>query len=379
MSAEVSALLAGATHAVQEVEANARALFSSAPAEREREGQAHALTFTGSATEFFRIWVVNVFLTLLTLGIYAAWAKVRTERYFYANTYVAGHAFSFLARPTALLKGNLIVAVGLVLFFFSDYLAELPGALAILGAAALYGFTFSIPYLIYKALRFRAQESVYRNIRFGFRGTAGGSYEVYLWVNLLLPFTLGLAYPYIVSLRKGYFYDNLAFGKTRSFFSGESVRFYNFYLPVFAVGAALFVALLFPPTKVVDLSSSFLGEFGDVAFALLGLSVTRQYLYARVTNYCLEHTVFGLSESQAGFRSGLRARDLIFIHLSNLAAIILSLGLLIPWARVRRTRYMLSKIEVICDDPDAFTAGNGVGDGAVGEAAADFLDLDIGL
>ncbi|MDH4174015.1 MAG: YjgN family protein, partial [Betaproteobacteria bacterium] len=36
--------------------------------------------FTGSAREYFRIWIVNLFFTLITLGIYSAWAKVRKKR-----------------------------------------------------------------------------------------------------------------------------------------------------------------------------------------------------------------------------------------------------------------------------------------------------------
>ncbi|RYZ95608.1 MAG: DUF898 family protein, partial [Proteobacteria bacterium] len=32
------------------------------------------LEFRGQAGEFFRIWIVNTLLTILTLGIYSAWA-----------------------------------------------------------------------------------------------------------------------------------------------------------------------------------------------------------------------------------------------------------------------------------------------------------------
>ena len=35
------------------------------------------LRFTGSGGEYFRIWAVNRTLTVLTLGLYSAWAKVR--------------------------------------------------------------------------------------------------------------------------------------------------------------------------------------------------------------------------------------------------------------------------------------------------------------
>lgn len=39
------------------------------------------LRFTGTGAEYFRIWVVHLLLTLLTLGLYSAWAKVRKARW----------------------------------------------------------------------------------------------------------------------------------------------------------------------------------------------------------------------------------------------------------------------------------------------------------
>src|SRR5512146_3042572 len=68
----------------------------------------HPFDFRGDEREYFRIWIVNLALTILTLGIWSAWAKVRTERYFYANTRVAGTPFEYLARPLPILKGRII-------------------------------------------------------------------------------------------------------------------------------------------------------------------------------------------------------------------------------------------------------------------------------
>ena len=50
-------------------------------------------SFTGTGGEYFRIWIVNLILSILTLGIYSAWAKVRTNRYFYGNTQVDNTGF----------------------------------------------------------------------------------------------------------------------------------------------------------------------------------------------------------------------------------------------------------------------------------------------
>src|SRR5512132_4595905 len=67
------------------------------------------LQFTGQAGEYFKIWIVNLCLSVVTLGIYSAWAKVRRKRYFYGSTLLQGSSFEYLGNPVAILKGRLIV------------------------------------------------------------------------------------------------------------------------------------------------------------------------------------------------------------------------------------------------------------------------------
>ena len=43
------------------------------------------VVFTGSGSEYFRIWIINLLLTLATAGLYLPWAKARRLRYFMGN------------------------------------------------------------------------------------------------------------------------------------------------------------------------------------------------------------------------------------------------------------------------------------------------------
>jgi uncharacterized membrane protein YjgN (DUF898 family) len=74
------------------------------------------LTFTGSAREYFGIWIVNLALSVLTLGVYSAWAKVRRLQYFHRHTRLAGAPFDYHGSPIAILEGR-IVAVNLLLIY----------------------------------------------------------------------------------------------------------------------------------------------------------------------------------------------------------------------------------------------------------------------
>lgn len=123
----------------------------------------HRVVFTGSASEYFGIWIINAALTILTLGLYGPWAKVRREQYFHWNTYLAGHSFDYTADPWNLLKGRLLL-FGFVVSF-SIVGAVLPIVNLLFSAIAIA----VAPFVITQALRFRARYTSYRNIPFRFR------------------------------------------------------------------------------------------------------------------------------------------------------------------------------------------------------------------
>src|ERR1700679_3878649 len=120
----------------------------------------HDFEFRGRGGEFFRIWILNLALTLLTFGIYSAWAKVRTRRYLYGNTYIAGHALDYDPSPWRILIGR---AIALAFFLaYSVSVGVWPQALGLWYIA----FGFTIPWLIHSSLRFSARNNSYRNKRF---------------------------------------------------------------------------------------------------------------------------------------------------------------------------------------------------------------------
>src|SRR5437879_9460526 len=81
-------------------------------------GKHHPVQFTAAAGEYFRIWIVNLGLTIVTLGIYSAWAKVRKRRYLYSHTRIGGEGFEYRAKPLPILKGRLF-ALGLLVVLFA--------------------------------------------------------------------------------------------------------------------------------------------------------------------------------------------------------------------------------------------------------------------
>ncbi len=354
--------------------------------ERKYQPEQHQVEFTGEAGEYFRIWIVNTFLTIITLGIYAAWAKVRNRQYFYAHTSIAGHHFDYLANPIAILKGNIIIGALFLIYMLSGHFAPDMAPLIVLI------FYIILPFLIYKSLKFYAHNSAYRNIRFNFHGTLGQSYIIYIIKPLLIPITLGLYYPLWALNQKKYFFDNFAYGTTINNFEGKSDTFWKVYIIAFLqytgiifLGVLLigfFVSTLtFGDTLSQDQSS--LNKYLmliSMAFAYLvmlaGIALVQQYIYGRITNYCWSVSSLG----KLSFISTLQVGKLAWIRITNIMAILFSIGLLIPWAKIRRTRYILDNLTVVSSQSlDDFTADVEPDVSALGDAATDFIDFEIGL
>ncbi len=338
--------------------------------------------FTGSAGEYFRIWIVNTFLTILTAGLYAPWAKVRERRFFYQHTVMDGRPFDYTAPPVAILKGYLIVAGGIILYYIAKAYNPLYSLL-------VFGiFSLVLPFLIYKSLRFFARHSVYRNIPFHFRGTVRESYKTYLLYPLLIPLTFGLIIPYWAFQRKKYFFGNIAFGTTANIFEGSARPFYKLYgmVAVAVIVITIFVTIIFTLSaplivgtgmKAGTFNTAMIFFIFTVYFIMLVVSAfIQQYIYAWTTNYCWGHSALGTIR----FHGTLRGGHLFWIRITNIFAIIFSIGLLIPWAKVRRIRYIIGNLTVISDEGlDNFTADVSPDESAYGDAATDFFDIDIGL
>lgn len=157
--------------------------------------QTERFKFRGNAGEFFGIWFVNNILTMITLGFYSPWAKIRTLQYFYGNTELAGSSFQFTANPWKLLRSRVIAVLLLVLYFVSENMDTT--ASSIVFACLIIGYFVLAPVLLIFVLSFRTRYSIWRGVKFDFNRDYAGAYRVYL-APLAMLFILGasLAMPF---------------------------------------------------------------------------------------------------------------------------------------------------------------------------------------
>lgn len=152
-----------------------------------REVNAYALEFTGSGGEYFRVWIVNVLLTVVTLGVYTPWARRRTAQYFYGHTLVAGSPLEFVGRLRSMLFGFLIVA----LLFIAYNVALSTGQELVVNLLRLAA-VLAAPLILGSAMRFRLAATRWRGLRLRFVATWAQVYRASwpLFVLALLWFAL---------------------------------------------------------------------------------------------------------------------------------------------------------------------------------------------
>lgn len=333
--------------------------------------------FRGSGEEYFRIWLVNIALTLLTLGIYSAWAKVRREKYFHRNMIIDGSVFDYHGKPRAILTGRVI----LMLFFFLASFSESQGSTAKLIVSLLAVAVF--PWLLVQSMRFRARNTSYRGIRFSFSGEYLHALGLFLFHGGLCLLTLGLYFPAFLQKQKAFVAKNLCYGNTPVCFSGGVFSFYRglaFPLILWCLLLASLVAV-----ALVTLSGGKAGALIMVllyGLPLLGLLIVLMQLvlfpYARVvgTNLLWNHLAVG----QASFRSTQKVRSYLGIVLSNWVLTLLTLGFFWPLGQIRLAHFRAKNLTASgLPTLSKVTANERPEASALGSETMASIDLDIAL
>jgi uncharacterized membrane protein YjgN (DUF898 family) len=343
----------------------------------------HAMRFDGSGGEYFKIWIVNLALTIVTLGIFSAWAKVRNRRYFYGNTFLDGHSFDYHGDPKRILLGRLIALGILVAYYLTAMVTPLAGLVWV------PIFFIAAPWLVLSSFRFNARNTSYRNIRFDFHGGYGGAFKAFILWPLLAGLSLGTVYPLAHRARDYYQINNHSFGGKWFNAVIPAGRLYLIYLAglaILIVGAALaFMAfansgidLANMPQKGEPPTPAMLSFF--VLFAVIYMA-TFLFIYTlvgtMVRNLAISCTRLG---DELHLESRLSPFAVAWIAFSNLFLMVITVGLFTPWAHVRASRYVASRMAVSGPaNMEGFVASAAAPGSAIGEEVAGFFDFDFGL
>lgn len=360
--------------------------------ENPADPQAHLpVEFDGTAREYFGIWIVNLLLTIVTLSVWSSWAKVRRMRYFYANTRLGSDNFEFLASGWQIFRGRIIALVIIGLLSASQFISPWAQLVTTLIFLPLF------PWIVNMSLRFRARMTMWRNVRFAFKGNYWGAFGVFVAMPIAGIFTAGLLFPLAGQMAAKYVARNYRYG-TASFESEPDVG--KFYAAFFiAVGVMMAAGILMMIPFVTAIASAALAgdtKGGDInillknlgpmffsmifigfLFYIVGFIIAGQVYLALTRNAIINALRL---EGGHRFSSSLSGVKLAWITISNMAVVLFSLGLMQPWAATRVWNYQTSRYGVTPGAPiDAFVDEQREAVSAFGSELGDFEGFDIGF
>lgn len=322
--------------------------------------------FTGTGGGYFRIWLVNVLLSVVTLGIYSAWAKVRRIRYFHSHTLLGGQAFEYLADPVRILKGRLLA--GLVLAIVWLGLNFVP----VLGLVLFFGLWLLTPWVIIRSLKFNLGHTAWKGIRFRFDATYGQAFKAYALWPLLSLFTLGALWPMAARRRQAFIINHTFYGTSRFSFQATTGQYYKLFLGTLP---SLIIGLIIGGVVLIVLAPKIGFLAPAMMWCLIVLCVLASYL-PRAANLVFNHTFIG----RHAFESAQRTSSFARLVLVNALVLLSSLFLLRPWVVVRIHRYHVSHLRMrVKGGLDDFTAAPVEEQSAFAEEMNSMLDLEPGL
>lgn len=385
-----------------------------------------SLKFEGSGREYFKIWIVNVLLTIVTLGFYYPWAKVRNRRYFYANSILNDRNFEYHATGKQLFIGFLVAMTLFIVYVVIQQVSPI-GSLMLIGALFI-----AIPWLIWRSMMFNMRMTSFSNVRFDFAGQLRDSYMnffVYpvllmigyvvlaIGVEVLMPilgmgltsvisFVVFLTFivfavsfikkkntEYIINLSRygqGIFQTNV---KTKEFMTimlkTVGIAILTMFATALVIGALVYatvgletlVSLKEAANDPQMMQAKMAAIMPIVGLAYLGMILASMFIMAysmtRQRTYVYQNTIL---DDEITFGSTLKAKQFAWIMITNFLAVIATLGLAMPWAKVRVAKVMLENTQVYADAGfDQYMTQKQNELSSLGEQIGDAFDVDVGL
>jgi uncharacterized membrane protein YjgN (DUF898 family) len=382
----------------------------------------HRVSFTGSGGDYFKLWLSNLLLTIVTLGIYTPWARRRRIQYFFRNTEVGADPMDFTASSRSMVTSFVLVALvyGLMQVMSSQGLNTAVSGITLLIATAT-------PWLWRSAMRFRMGNTTWRGLPFVFHATTretyiaawpllGGAVLIALlalalpaaptaggakaalpgplvWLGLLG--VMALAGVILIRLR----FNFLHLQMTRTSLGGQMGAFKAGFGDFFKVGVICIGICLLAYLALAGLLGIFgaglfgfgrsMGGGGMAVLAVLMILffIPLLLIPASITLAAWDAMLFRTVWNHAGLsnmarsKCSLKTRAFVWLRTKNVLLTLVTLGFYRPFAAVSEYRmkvdsvhlYTRGNIDVLAS---AMARGNQSG---LGDAAADLAGFDLAV
>jgi uncharacterized membrane protein YjgN (DUF898 family) len=372
-----------------------------------------AARYDGRVRSLYAIVIVNILLTIATLGLFRFWAKTRLRRFLWSHATIDGDRLEYAGTGSELLRGFLIVLFPILIpLFFILGVAGLalesvaPGLSLAFEVIRPWLILFLIALALYRARYYRLTRTRWRGIR-GWQGGSAFRYALGMSLGYLATaFTAGLALPWLRVWLFRYKMNNTWFGDRRFSFTGSSgsvyPHFFAAWAMVFLIPIAVLVVIvvasafgsmvdtlqtksLLPMISAAEDFDFDLGDMGKYdlpvwAGAWIGVVVTIVFLvglFAWQFYRAAEMRLFARASrlEPLSFRLDLSGLALFWFSLANLLIILLTLGLGIPWVMHRSARFYARRFHTVGALDGAAVGQNLFTGPDTGEGLADAFDV----
>ncbi len=281
-------------------------------------GEGDRFKFKGRGISLFFIYLKNILLTAITLGIYSFWARVNIKRFVYNSTFYQNEPFEYYGTGKEKFIGFLKSIVLIIFFVLSIgiinlVLSKMVGSTlaAIIGGTIAYMVIIAvIPFIIIGSQRYRLSRSSYRNVRFGFYGKARELVVLGLRGIFFCIITLGIYYPWFMLDLKNFMICNSYYGTQPFTFSADERKKF-----------------------AVMVIRGFL-------ISIITLGIYSFWLSAAIERFTWDHT--GIQDKK--FSCSLTGGNLLTTTIIAFFQTVFTLGLGAPWAIVRISRVRIESI-----------------------------------
>ena len=362
----------------------------------------HRLRHAGRNRELFVIFLVNLALAILTLGIYRFWGRTRIRRYVWSQTSLLGEPLEYTGRGIELFLGFLFALVliyGPIVGMYFGLDVELPDPGEELGGAKLGKLVVFIavvllatPILVlfyyvalFAAYRYRIGRTSWLGIRGGMEGSAWRYGFLGLGLGFLNVLTLGWTKPWADSVVFKYRLGRTWFGNGK-FESGlDAEGLYSRYALAW-IGTAGAVGAMIAGLAAVGLG----GQATDhrvavdpvrmqvivIAIELTPL-IVYQLLICAYKAALIRNIARTLTYGSVRFRADVTFKDVFKLRIPNFLLLAFTLGFAYPYVVTRTARFIARHVEFRGDIRTAAIGQTGVGTPRYGEGLMEFFGIGM--
>ncbi|HHD7487193.1 TPA: YjgN family protein [Klebsiella oxytoca] len=369
-------------------------------AEPQRFNRQHFI-FHGQGQSYFILCLVNVILSVMTLGIFIPWAWVRNRRYLAENLELSGARFAYHARGSAILFSfaMFLAMLAVVFCIFNFCTAEATEAAAL----TLLLFMFLSPLMAMQGLSFHASMTTLNGVPFGFQCSSLRAWWVLSGMPLLMVVLMFVLFSSIGTGFWGYGYRaillqavllelvqfigmSVILGILYSHWleligKGASFGIYKFdinasskrciiislwamliQVPFFLLStaiAAIFIdlsGLFLEPSEESSLFSGGWVMLISLVIFWMGVVCSAAYAWVSLRNHAINNLTL---DNRIQFHSTLTFSAIALRLLALIFLSALTLGLAWPWLKINLLRYLAVNTQ-ITGDLDALTLNPGL-------------------